>query len=127
MLVSSTNCSFSEGKRKGINRIDERKISKLPHPAPATRPVVLSLLPPPGTEWHADSSPDPTRPDHPVLESDKFVCMLYMLTSLLRPLNQDGESRGLNDRLHGISCQYSDKACKKMNYISTYTNSIIMQ
>ena len=40
---------------------------------------------------------------------------------------QGGESRGLNDRVHGISCRYSDKTCKKINYISTNTYSIIMQ
>ena len=40
---------------------------------------------------------------------------------------QGGESRGLNDRVHAISCRYSDKTCKKMNYISTNTYSIIMQ
>ena len=39
---------------------------------------------------------------------------------------QGGESRGLNDRAHGISW-YSDKTCKKINYIYTYTYSIIMQ
>ena len=41
--------------------------------------------------------------------------------------SQGGESRGLNDRVHGISCRYLDKTCKKMNYISTNTYSIIMQ
>ena len=40
---------------------------------------------------------------------------------------QGEESRGLNDRVHGISCRYSDKTCKKINYISTNTYSIIMQ
>ena len=35
------------------------------------------------------------------------------------------ESRGLNYRVHGISCRYSDKTCKKINYISTNTNSIM--
>ena len=40
--------------------------------------------------------------------------------------NQGGESRGLNDRVHGNSCRYSDKTCTKINYISTYTYSIIM-
>ena len=40
---------------------------------------------------------------------------------------QGGESRGLNDRVHGISCRYSDKTCKKINYISTNTYSIIMK
>ena len=39
---------------------------------------------------------------------------------------QGGETRGLNDRVHGISCLYSDKTCKKINYISTNTYSIIM-
>ena len=29
-----------------------------------------------------------------------------------------GESRGLNGRVHGISWRYSDKTCKKINYIS---------
>ena len=29
-------------------------------------------------------------------------------------LNQGGESRGLNDRVHGISYRYSDKTCKKI-------------
>ena len=42
-------------------------------------------------------------------------------------LLQDRESRGSNDRVHGISCRYSDKACKKINYISTNTYSIFMQ
>ena len=42
-------------------------------------------------------------------------------------LVQGGESRGLNDRVHGISCRYSDKTCKKINYISTNTYLIIMQ
>ena len=36
-------------------------------------------------------------------------------------------SHGLNDRVHGISCRYSDKTVKKINYISTNTYSIIMQ
>ena len=40
---------------------------------------------------------------------------------------QGGESRGLNDRVHGVSCLYSDKTCKKINNISTNTFSIIMQ
>ena len=40
---------------------------------------------------------------------------------------QSGESHALNDRVHGISCRYSDKTCKKINYISTNTYSIIMQ
>ena len=44
-----------------------------------------------------------------------------------KKLNQGGESRGLNHRVHGISCRYSDKICKKINYISTNTSSIIMQ
>ena len=39
--------------------------------------------------------------------------------------NQGGESRGLNDRVHEISCRYSDKTCKKINYTSTNTYSII--
>ena len=39
---------------------------------------------------------------------------------------QGGESRGFNDRVHGISCRYSDKTCKKIKYISTNTCSIIM-
>ena len=34
---------------------------------------------------------------------------------------QGGESRGLNNRVHGISCRYSAKTCKKINYISTNT------
>ena len=42
-------------------------------------------------------------------------------------LRQGGESRGSNDRAHGISCRYLDKACKKINYISTNTYSIFMQ
>ena len=41
--------------------------------------------------------------------------------------NQGGESRGFNDRVHGISSRYSDTTCKKINYISTNTYSIIMQ
>ena len=40
---------------------------------------------------------------------------------------QGGDSHGFNDRAHRISCQYSDKTCKKINYISTNTYSIIMQ
>ena len=40
---------------------------------------------------------------------------------------QGGESRGLNDRVHVISCRYSDKTCKKIKYISTNIYSIIMQ
>ena len=40
---------------------------------------------------------------------------------------QGGESRGLDDRVHGMSCRYSDKTRKKINYISTNTYSIIMQ
>ena len=40
---------------------------------------------------------------------------------------QGGESRGLNDRVHGISFRYSDKTCKKINYILTNTYLIIMQ
>ena len=40
---------------------------------------------------------------------------------------QAGESRGFNDRVHGISCRYSDKTCKKINYISTNTYLIILQ
>ena len=27
---------------------------------------------------------------------------------------QGGESRGLNDSVHGISCRYADKTCKKI-------------
>ena len=42
-------------------------------------------------------------------------------------LFQGGESRGFTDRVHGISCRYSDKTCKKINYIFTNTYSIIMQ
>ena len=42
-------------------------------------------------------------------------------------ISQGGESRGLNDRVHGISCRYSDKTCKRINYISPNTYSIIMQ
>ena len=42
-------------------------------------------------------------------------------------LSQGGESCDLNDRVHGLSCRYSDKSCKKINYISTYIYSIIMQ
>ena len=38
---------------------------------------------------------------------------------------QGGESRGLNDRFHGISRRYSDKTCKTIN-LSTNTYSIIM-
>ena len=34
---------------------------------------------------------------------------------------QGGESRGFNSRVHGISCQYSDKTCQQMNYISINT------
>ena len=41
--------------------------------------------------------------------------------------DQGGESRGFNGRVHGISCRYSDKTCKKMNYISINTYPIIMQ
>ena len=48
-------------------------------------------------------------------------------TETLDLSNQGGESRGLNDRVHGISCRYSDKTCKKINYISTNTYLIIMQ
>ena len=40
---------------------------------------------------------------------------------------QGGESRGLNDRVHGILCRYLDKTSKKISYISTNTYSIIMQ
>ena len=40
---------------------------------------------------------------------------------------QGRESCGLNDRVHGISCRYSDTTCKKINYISTNTYFIIMQ
>ena len=40
---------------------------------------------------------------------------------------QGGESRGLNGRVPVISCRYSDKTCKKINYISTNTYSIILQ
>ena len=47
--------------------------------------------------------------------------------SVLPPFLQGGESCGLNGRVHGISCRYSDKTCKKINYISTNTYSIIMQ
>ena len=39
-------------------------------------------------------------------------------------LRQGGESRGSNDRVHGISCRYSVKAYTKINYISTNTYSI---
>ena len=42
-------------------------------------------------------------------------------------LYQGGESRGMNDRVHRILCRYLDKTCKKINYISTNTYSIIMQ
>ena len=65
-----------------------------------------------------------------------------------KKLNQGGESRGLNDRVHGIcagpwlACppggnlsrgqdklghRYWDKICKKIDYISTNTSLIIMQ
>ena len=47
--------------------------------------------------------------------------------SKLLEQSQGRESRGLNDRVHGISCLYSAKTCKKVNFISTYTYSIIMQ
>ena len=39
-------------------------------------------------------------------------------------LRQGGESSGCNDRVHGISCRYSVKACKKIYYISTNTYCI---
>ena len=47
--------------------------------------------------------------------------------TFLSHLKQGGKSCGLNDRVQGISCRYSDKTCKKINYISTNTYSIIMQ
>ena len=40
---------------------------------------------------------------------------------------QGGDSHGFNDSVHRISCRYLDKTCKKINYISTNTYSIIMQ
>ena len=38
---------------------------------------------------------------------------------------QGGESRGFYDRDHGILCQYLDKTCKEINYISNNIYSII--
>ena len=63
----------------------------------------------------------------------KFYCILLVflrrkyILRILTILYQDGESRGFNDRIHGISCRYSDKTCKKINYISINTSTIIMQ
>ena len=50
----------------------------------------------------------------------------FFALSLLEA-NQGGESLGLNDRVDGILCRYSDKTCKKINYISTNTYWITMQ
>ena len=38
-----------------------------------------------------------------------------------------GESRGMNDRVHGISCRFSDKTGKDIGYIFLNTLSIFMQ
>ena len=54
--------------------------------------------------------------------SDAFIATRSYVT-----LYQGRESRGLNDRVHGISFRYSDKTCKKINYILTNTYLIIMQ
>ena len=59
------------------------------------------------------------RPDLVTIVAFSFLLLILLF--------QGGESRGLNDRVHGISCQYSDKTFKKMNFISTNTHSIIMQ
>ena len=49
--------------------------------------------------------------------------------TILTKCDQGGESHGFNDRVQRISCRYSDKTCKKINYTygSTNTYSIIMQ
>ena len=50
-----------------------------------------------------------------------------MIIAVYYGREKGGESRGFNDRVYGISCRYSDKTCKKINYISANIYSIIMQ
>ena len=38
-----------------------------------------------------------------------------------------GESRGMNDRVHGIACRCSDKTGKEIGHIFLNTQSIFMQ
>ena len=44
-----------------------------------------------------------------------------------RMTNHGGESRGMNDRVHGISCRFSDKTGEDIGHIFLNTQSIFMQ
>ena len=56
-----------------------------------------------------------------------YSMILINLTNIEETKGQGRQSRGLNDRVHGISCRYSDKTCQQINYISTNIHLIIMQ
>ena len=43
------------------------------------------------------------------------------------PLQHGGESRGMNDRVHGISCRFSDQTGKEIAHIFLNIKSIFMQ
>ena len=56
-----------------------------------------------------------------------FYLLLQLVVNPEKKEFQGERSNGLNDRVHGMLCQYSDETLKKINYISTNTYSIIMQ
>ena len=56
--------------------------------------------------------------------------LVGILNSEFRILNsefQGGESHGINDRVHGISCRLSDKSGKEISHNFHNNQSIFMQ
>ena len=48
------------------------------------------------------------------IQQENFCDLLFAFMTEEALKNHCGESGGLNDRVHGILCRYSDKTCKKI-------------